>query len=536
AAHLTLFINGTHIVYGLDLGNNLMRADNNYESDLEITTPQDPPELEVVLKKFAEVEDKYFFINDQEAPGGITEEEEKYFWYSEDPLELDFTEVNEGDPLEFQAVIQVGDRKGNKKRFRRDIEKIKPGDRLIGHHSVHGMAGVYTLLEAETPLRNDRIRLRVTGCLSRPLAEKKIREKVTGELHFYEKSVQQLDEETYREIENLFREEEKKQKSTAPESTVKFKVPEVDFAPELKIESLYFPPKVEERLIKQIQLNIRRGKHLLFAGAPGTGKSGLAREVCEFYLGGSYDIVTASPAWTAGDTIGHSANKGGGEERFVPGLILDCFREGKEPANRWLIMDEINRVAPEKIFGPLFIALAGDRVVLEHKTASGDNIVIKPQAKEEIIPRDNIYIIPKDWRIIATVNTFTDYVSRRMNGALRRRFAVIPVPAPADIKQKLVESYLDCWDIEDNNYSGQIAELWGIINEVQKTGPAIIEEVYSSLLAGSDYASAVINYVLPQFVDLDREEIMSFVSRLDRLDFFTVSEIRWIEEFVEDYF
>ncbi|MFW5999231.1 MAG: AAA family ATPase [Halanaerobiaceae bacterium] len=535
AAHLTLFISGTHIVYGLDLGNKLVKADNNYESNLAISTPGDMPELENVLEKYEEVKDEYFYINDQEVPGGNTGEE-KFFWYTADPLEIDFTGVEEGDALVFQALHQVGERKGSMKRFRQDIEKIKPGDKLIGFHTVHGMNGVYTLLEAESPLSKDRIRLRVTGHLSRPLGEKKVKENVSDELHLYDKSVQQLEEETYQEIEKLFQEEKKEQESTDVGSQAKFKVPEVDFAAELKIDSLYFFPEVKERLLDQIQLNLRRGKHIILAGPTGTGKSMLAKEICEFYRGGNYDIVTASSSQFTGDTIGCPVGDNGGDKGFVPGLILDCFRDGEKPANRWLIMDELNQVDPKKFFGPLFLAQNGDRVVPGYWTASGDNIVIKSQKEDEIILRENVYIIPEDWRIISTVNTSCAPVQREINGALKRQFAVIPVPAPRNIDTELIKNYLICWDIEDDSYCGQVAELWNMINEVEKIGPAVIEDVYFSLLAGGDFAAAVVNHVLLQFEGICLNEVNDFVARLDSLDFFTLADIRWIEMFAEDFF
>ncbi|MFW6238203.1 MAG: ATP-binding protein, partial [Halanaerobiales bacterium] len=408
---------------------------------------------------------------------------EKFFWYTADPLEIDFTGVEEGDVLVFQALHQVGERKGSMKRFRQDIEKIKPGDKLIGFHTVHGMNGVYTLLEAESPLSKDRIRLRVTGHLSRPLGEKKVKENVSDELHLYDKSVQQLGEETYREIEKLFQEEK-----------------------------------------------------IILAGPTGTGKSMLAKEICEFYRDGNYDIIIASSGQFTGGTIGCPVGDNGGEKAFGPGFILDCFRDGEKPANRWLIMDELNQVDPKKFFGPLFLAQNGDRVVPSYWTASGDNIVIKSQKEDEIILRENVYIIPEDWRIISTVNTSCAPVQREINGALKRQFAVIPVPAPRNIDTELIKNYLICWDIEDDSYCGQVAELWNMINEVEKIGPAVIEDVYFSLLAGGDFAAAVVNHVLLQFEGICLNEVNDFVARLDSLDFFTLADIRWIEMFAEDFF
>src|SRR5690606_1203062 len=76
---------------------------------------------------------------------------------------------------------------------------------------------------------------------------------------------------------------------------------EVDFNKNIEIRKLIFEnPDV---LIRQISTALKSGKHIILVGPPGTGKSKLAKEICE-----NYDIdckmVTAMSDWSTYDTIG----------------------------------------------------------------------------------------------------------------------------------------------------------------------------------------------------------------------------------------
>jgi hypothetical protein len=205
-------------------------------------------------------------------------------------------------------------------------------------------------------------------------------------------------------------------------------------------------------------------------------------------------------------------------------------------------LDEINRADIDKAFGPLFSALTGDEITLSFKSSAGKNIVIKPQTAEEILPTEHLYVIPNDWRLIATMNTFDKTSLYEMSYAFMRRFAFIPVTIPDDISPELVKNYLGCWGFkaEDSVFAADIAKLWSLINEVRKIGPAIVEDLCGYLQDGGDYGSALINFVLPQFEGARQLELDFFVEKLedltDEIEELTEADCDNVEEFKDDYF
>jgi len=148
-----------------------------------------------------------------------------------------------------------------------------------------------------------------------------------------------------------------------PEEKETIKIPEVDFNRDLTIDSLYFPPEEKSKLIKQIQINLRRGKHIILTGPPGTGKSKLASIICETYRDDNYTMVTATSDWSTFNTIDGYRPDRENQLNFDPGVFLACFKNSNNnhPANKWLILDEINRADIDKAFGSLFSALTVNR-------------------------------------------------------------------------------------------------------------------------------------------------------------------------------
>lgn len=302
------------------------------------------------------------------------------------------------------------------------------------------------------------------------------------------------------------------------------------------IQSLYFGS--EEEIISQITTALKNGKHIILIGPPGTGKSKLAKVICEFYCGeDNYIMSTATSDWSTFETIGGYRPNKSGELEFFPGIFLHCLQDEKRnPINNWLIIDEINRADIDKAFGSLFSALTGDDITLPFEI-SGERIKIigKPQNNPKI--KDNHFIIPPDWRIIATMNTFDKTSLYEMSYAFMRRFAFIPIDVPTNIDAGVIKKYVNIWNFTvDDDICSNLSELWTIINKKRKIGPAIIEDIYKYVKDTNppDFMNALIMYVLPQFEGLLEENQVDFIKEIASLDF--MDKIDRLKLFASEFF
>jgi hypothetical protein len=186
---------------------------------------------------------------------------------------------------------------------------------------------------------------------------------------------------------------------------------------------------VPNSVLRAAAAAIRVG-HLVIQGPPGTGKSSLARALAK-----AFDVsifsVTAHEDWTNYDVIGRlelqiTEDK---KEEIVPvngaltEAVIHCgnnivrhFDEPKHPQGEWLFIDELNRAHLDKAFGELFSVLGTDELVpinLPHQ---------KPGNRELVIPRR--------FRIIATLNSYDKQFVQSLSQAIRRRFTFISLDIP----------------------------------------------------------------------------------------------------------
>ena len=105
---------------------------------------------------------------------------------------------------------------------------------------------------------------------------------------------------------------------------------------DFKISSLYFENKTQ--IEQRIRSALKNGDHVMLIGPPGTGKSKLAKEICEFYCGeNGYFMSTATSDWSTFETIGGYRPDSQGMLKFYPGIFLQCFQnQNRKPINKWL--------------------------------------------------------------------------------------------------------------------------------------------------------------------------------------------------------
>jgi MoxR-like ATPase len=303
--------------------------------------------------------------------------------------------------------------------------------------------------------------------------------------------------------------------TVAPSLACSFTVDQIPFA------GLHFPDAEKQRLSTEILGALRSGKHIILTGPPGTGKSKIAQAVCEAIAGpDNYKICTASNDWSVYETIGGYRPKKDNTLRFHPGAFLRSFRNGDEPANRWLIIDEINRADIDKAFGSLFSALAGDRVDLPFEI-DDEPVCLVGRPEEKTLLKPCTFIIHPDWRIIATMNTFDKSSLYEMSYAFMRRFAFIMVDSPQTVDAILVGEYARAWGFEeDEERCRQVAGLWNLVNRHRQIGPALFRDIYHYFDAapGAAMESAVSMYLFPQLEGLPEETQKLFVTDLLTLE------------------
>lgn len=519
------------VEYGLLFGSNLPELRKS-ENDTETVTDLKKFTFERLKEKLIDVYPKY---RKYENVDGNFSDDLNYFWVTAKPSIWSVDTIENGGEVFFTAYNE----KGNKRNLFKAFVQAKPNDQVLFYES--------------TPLKEIVARGKVTKGLHEGIDEGRKTEGITIEytdslkpisweqlLSFDElkesspiKNGAQgtlfpLTKEEYETILTIEGEEHPE-----PESQ-NYSIPETDFANEINTEHLYFPNiKV---ILQQVKNALKNGKHIIFTGPPGTGKSKLAKAICE-QLNGDYMIVTGTSDWSTFETIGGYRPNKESELQFSPGIFLKCFKEPEtlRPINQWLIIDELNRADIDKAFGALFSVLTGDPVTLSFVSESSQPIQLIPQTENTIQNvNDYEYIVPKDWRLIGTMNTLDKASLYEMSYAFMRRFAFIPVPVPKKIDETLVRHYLEVWGIEEHRNTAEIvAAIWLLINKRRLIGPAIVEDMVRYLDTDFDVASAIALYVFPQLEGLMEDEIRSFITELEGIEEVDNGQL---QNFAEDFF
>jgi len=196
---------------------------------------------------------------------------------------------------------------------------------------------------------------------------------------------------------------------------------------------------------------------VVLVGAPGTGKGAILAEVVERVKDdpASFGFEPRSdPEWP--DPLKRTPDEGtsladlaggyvpggeGGLLRWGSGVVLDAVQ-----ADRWLLLDELNRGDLDKVLGPLLTWLAGETVelgTLTPKTGSPrivlgwdlnrpDSYVDPPEGldADPSTTSQVVFQAGRDFRLLGTYNPLDAHRVFTMGLALGRRLRQVPIPIP----------------------------------------------------------------------------------------------------------
>ncbi|EMC56765.1 McrB family protein [Streptococcus mutans] len=167
--------------------------------------------------------------------------------------------------------------------------------------------------------------------------------------------------------------------------------------------------------------------NLILRGAPGTGKTYLARQIAEELTGGNEEqigFVQFHPSYDYTDFVEGLrpvSDKGQIGFKLQDGIFKKFCKKAKENPNKKFVftIDEINRGEVSKIFGELFFSIDPD--YRGEKGAVSTQYANLHETDEKFYIPENVYIIGTMNDIDRSVDTF-DF-------AMRRRFRFVEIKA-----------------------------------------------------------------------------------------------------------
>ena len=236
---------------------------------------------------------------------------------------------------------------------------------------------------------------------------------------------------------------------------------------------------------------INRKKNIIFHGAPGVGKSYMAKRLAYSIIGAKdeskIEMIQFHQNYSYEDFIEGFRPSGNGNFELIKGVFYNfCIKAQRDKSSKYFfIIDEINRGNLSKVMGELMLLLENDK--------RGNEFAMKLTYSSEMfyVP-DNIYVI-------GMMNT-ADRSLAMIDYALRRRFSFIPIEPVFDNPQFIADFKSNYHDAEA--IIEKIKRLNGFISENLDEGHQIGHSYFcSNTPFSSNDIEGIIKYEIEELLN-----------------------------------
>lgn len=337
-----------------------------------------------------------------------------FWWLNANPKIWSISNHTEGQ----RQTYTTHNEKGNKRRVYKYFESVKPGDLIIGYESspTKQIKAIYEVTKGiHNTTLGEEIEFELVEKLEIPVHWNDIKNinaiQNCEVLKNNQGSLFKLTEDEYDIIREVIDNKNIITEKLLQNSNLK----------KYKFTEDSDKPFISEADFQKTVSLLKRKKNIILQGAPGVGKTFIARklayEIMKEERDANIEMVQFHQSYSYEDFIqGLRPTQKGGFD-LKDGIFYSfCQRAFAHPGKKFFfIIDEINRGNLSKIFGELLMLIESDK--------RGEKFALKLTYSED---DDDRFFVPENVYIIGTMNT-ADRSLAIVDYALRRRFAFIPL-------------------------------------------------------------------------------------------------------------